>query len=33
MELSYPNLTTDWVADSGAFSHTTPYPGNILKVP
>jgi hypothetical protein len=29
MELSYPNLTTDWVADSGASSHTTPYPGNI----
>jgi hypothetical protein len=29
MELSYPNPSTDWVADSGASSHTTPYPGNI----
>jgi hypothetical protein len=29
MELSYPNPTTNWVADSGASSHNTPYPGNI----
>jgi hypothetical protein len=29
MELSYPNPSTDWVPDSDASSHTTPYPGNI----
>jgi hypothetical protein len=29
MELFYPNPSTNWVADSGASSHTTPYPGNI----
>jgi hypothetical protein len=32
MELSYPNPTTYWMADSGASSHTTPYPGNIHSV-
>jgi hypothetical protein len=29
MELSYLNPATDWVEDSGASSHTTPYPSNI----
>jgi hypothetical protein len=29
MELTPPTPVTDWVADSGAFNHTTPYSGSI----